>query len=402
MSKPDGGQACNFIESFGLDGAEFKQSVIDFFPDIVYACDLDNRKLIYTTEKITSVLGFTLLDLKEWDYDLMRLVYKDDAENVLKELEKYTTLQNDAIHSYQCRFNRKSEGWLTVKVTGKVIKRNSDGRPSSLLFIAQDVSNQVVAAEERRAIGELKSSVSNLEEFTQIASHDIQEPLRRIATFSERMKAKFASDLNGEAMGYLDRIMRTSRNAHLLIDGLLDFLQLDHKHLHFVTTDLNVLLGEVKDDLELRTEELEATITWGNLPRLEVIPQQIKQLFVNLISNALKFRKPERSIVVSLDARKLTAEDVRNYQLKHGLDYYEITVRDNGVGFNTAATENMFKMFQRFHNKSAYPGAGIGLAICRKIVDKHRGLIMARSVPGEGATFTVVLPVNQIKRHEPN
>jgi PAS domain S-box-containing protein len=548
MRDPGGEIIHNFNELFesGVEEA-FQQSIFDFLPEIIYVYDVDQRKLFYINKKVSSVLGFTGDDLKEWNYDLMKLVHEEDTDLVLEELEKCKDLEDEVTKSYQCRFNMKVGGWLTAKVTGKVIKRNSIGRPSSLLFVAQDISGHLKAAEELAAINaqirekeelmrdykeqvdvkeeflecgswkitfadgvmtwsdgmyllfgydllndkhsivvnqalyhshmlakdferaiqfqspltstenkyhgeyeittrggekklietfarvvrgsdgdpermlgtshnitrirtfdeereknisKLKDSVSNLEEFTQIASHDIQEPLRRIATFSERMKDKFAADLNGEAMGYLDRIMKTSKNAHLLIDGLMDFLQLDHKHQHFATTDLNALLGEVKEELELRMEESKATIISENLPRLEVIPEQIKQLLVNLISNALKFRKPDRALVVSFGARKLTAADIEKHQLSARSDYYEVTVKDNGVGFNAASAEKMFQMFQRFHNKSTYAGAGIGLAICRKITDKHRGLIMARSVVGEGATFSVVLPVRQMKDNE--
>jgi len=361
MSNAGGEMIHNFSELFG-SGVEkvFQTTFFDFFPDIIYVYDLQEKKLRCINKRISGILGFT----------------------------------------YQCRFNRKSGGWSTVNVIGRVIKRDATGIPLSLLFIAQDISSQIIAAEELKAINDLKNSVSNLEEFTQIASHDIQEPLRRIATFSERMKAKFATDLNGEAMGYLDRIMKTSKNAHLLIDGLLDFLQLDHKQLHFVTTDLNALLIEVKDELELLIEESQATISSGNLPKLEIIPQQIKQLLVNLVSNALKFQKPGRPLAVFFDARKLSAADATSYQLDSLSDYYVISVKDNGVGFNTAISEKMFQMFQRFHNKSVYPGAGIGLAICRKITDKHRGLIMAHSVVGEGATFSIILPVKQMKSYE--
>jgi PAS domain S-box-containing protein len=545
MSTKGGEIIHNFNQLFesGVEEA-FQQSIFDFFPDIIYVYDVDQRKLRYINKKVSTVLGFTDDDLKRWNYDLFKLVHEDDLDLVSIELEEYTGLADEITRSYQCRFNCKGGGWLTARVTGKVIKRNAVGIPSTLLFIAQDISNHIKATEQLAAINalirekedllsdykeqidvkeeflecgswkltlsdkvmtwsdgmyllfgydlqndkpsivineslyhshmltqdfekaiqfqdlrtnvenrydreyqittrsgekklietfariirgsdgnpermlgtshniteirnfdqeqeknisKLKDSVSNLEEFTQIASHDIQEPLRRIATFSETMKAKFAADLNGEAMGYLDRIMKTSKNAHLLIDGLLDFLQLDHKHQHFSTADLNTLLVEVKDDLELRLDESQATITSESLPRLEVIPQQIKQLLVNLISNALKFRKPDRPLVIAFDARKLTTVEKTNYHLHTRTDYFIITVEDNGVGFKEGSTEKMFQMFQRFHSKSTYAGAGIGLAICRKITDKHRGLIMAQSVAGEGATFSIVLPVKQMK-----
>jgi PAS domain S-box-containing protein len=389
----------NFSELFGSGVEEvFQKNFFDIFPDIIYVYDLHEKKLKCINKRVSSVLGFTLDDLNKWDYDLMELIHEDDVEIVRSDLEKYTDAEDDGIHSYQCRFNRKPKGWLTVNITGKVIKRNSSGRPSSVLFIAQGLTNQPSTSEELKAISELKNSVSNLEEFTQIASHDIQEPLRRIATFSERMKEKFAADLNGEAMGYLDRIMKTSKNAHLLIDGLLDFLQLDHKYLHFITTDLNSILAEVKDELELRIEESQAIVSSGNLPRLEVIPQQIKQLLVNLISNALKFKSPDRSLVISFDSRKLVSSEIEKYSLNPLSEYYQITVKDNGVGFNEATADKMFQMFQRFHNKATYAGAGIGLAICRKIADKHLGRIMANSVLGEGATFSLVLPIRQLKQ----
>lgn len=547
MSKIAATAPHNFNELFesGVEEA-LQQSVFDFFPGIIYVYDANQKKLRYVNKGISEVLGYTYDDLNEWDHDLNKLIFKEDIETVQKELEKYNDLKDEESHSYHCRLNHKQGDWVHFQVTGKIIKRNDQGRPSSLLFIAKDTSQQMKAAEELKAINlqikeqeellldykervdikeeilecgswkitmgddritwsdgmypifgydakldkaslvinedlysrhmtgstfkkaqqfrddvlkdandyhreypiitnkgekriietfakiirdksgaairvlgttqnvtvarnsekekerhidQLNNSVTNLADFTYIASHDIQEPLRKIATFSARMKEKFANDLNDEARSYLDRILNTSRSAHLLIDGLMGFLQLDHQQQRFKKTDLNVLLEEVKVELELRLEETQATIIAKPLPVLEVNALQIKQLMVNLLLNAFKFRKPESLLVIEIDSKKLTTEEVKKEHLEEGSEYVRISIQDNGVGFVEAPSGKMFQMFQRFHNKADYPGAGIGLAICKKIIDKHNGLISAWSEPGKGATFSFVLPVKQSLTH---
>ncbi len=538
----------NFNELFESGVAEaLHQSIFDFFPGIIYVYDAENKKLSYVNKKISEVLGYSSDDLSGWNHDLNKLIFKDDLEAVQKELEKYDGLKNDESHSYDCRLNRKAGDWVHFQITGKIIRRGENGKPSSLLFVAKDISSQLKSDEELKTIStaikekeelladykeqidlkeellecgsweisfpektifwsdgmyrlfgydpvldkgkivvneelysnhmtdvifkkanqfrdnvmknesqytreyeirtkggeermietsaklfrdskgevirvlgttrnitqlrksekelehnirKLKSSLTDLEDFAHVASHDIQEPLRKITSFSERMKAKFADDLNDEAKNYLDRILNTSKNAHLLIDGLMSFLQLDNHHQLFKKTDLNVLLEEVKGELELKMEETEATIIAGKLPVLEVIPLQVRQLMVNLMLNAFKFRKKETLLVIEIAGKKLTPPEVKRHELESEGDFYEITIKDNGVGFLEAGTEKMFQMFQRFHNKSDYPGAGIGLAICKKIVDKHNGLILAHSVPEQGATFSIILPAKQIKSNE--
>jgi light-regulated signal transduction histidine kinase (bacteriophytochrome) len=241
-------------------------------------------------------------------------------------------------------------------------------------------------------IQQLKGAVTNLEEFTYIASHDIQEPLRRIASFSERMKEKFAPELNSEANQYLDRIISSSRNAHHLIDGLRAFLQLDHQHTMPTKTDLNLLVEEVREELELRLEESGAKLIIHTLPVIEVVPVQIKQLFTNLFANSIKFRSGQAPLTIEVSGHLIPATPSPDSSKG---EYCEIIIRDNGIGFDESHSQNMFQMFQRFHPRSDYPGAGIGLAICKKIVTRHHGFISAQSKPGDGAQFTLLLPVYQ-------
>ena len=325
------------------------------------------------------------------------LYRKHMTEHAFEKALRFTedTVKKDNGREHEYEITTKDGEKRRIESFAK-INRDRSGNAINILGTAHNITrSKKFEYELEQNINKLKTSVVDLEEFTYMASHDIQEPLRKIATFSARMKTKFADDLNDEAKNYLDRILTTSKSAHLLIDGLMSFLQLDHQHQLFKKTDLNILMDEVKVELELRMEESEATIIVKKLPILEVIPLQIKQLLVNLTLNAFKFRKRETLLVIEIESRKLTALEIEKHHLNAATDFYEILIKDNGIGFTEGATDKMFQMFQRFHNKSDYPGAGIGLAICKKIIDKHNGLISASSIPGQGATFSIILPSKQ-------
>jgi light-regulated signal transduction histidine kinase (bacteriophytochrome) len=173
---------------------------------------------------------------------------------------------------------------------------------------------------------------------------------------------------------------------------LMEFSRLSRRSEGFGKEDMNKLVGEVITDLELKIEETAAKIEIGNLPELEVIGIQIKQLFSNILLNAIKFRKAGVSPEIQISSKKLTRAEASSRGLSPRQDFYQFTIKDNGIGFENQYAETIFQMFQRLNSKSDYPGSGIGLALCRKIIENHHGVISADGVPGEGATFTFVLP----------
>jgi len=220
----------------------------------------------------------------------------------------------------------------------------------------------------------------------------MHEPLRKVHSFADRLKTKFAESLPEEARGYLDRILTATQNARLMIDGLMEFSRLSRRTEGFEKASLGTLAAEVVTDLELKVEETGARIDVGPLPELEVIPIQIKQLFSNIILNAIKFRKPDVAPHIEIRSHKLSRDETGKLNLDARKDFYGITIKDNGIGFENQYAETIFQMFQRLNSKSDYPGSGIGLALCKKIVENHHGIISAYGVPGKGATLSFFLP----------
>jgi PAS domain S-box-containing protein len=283
-----------------------------------------------------------------------------------------------------------------IETYGTII-RDDNNKPIKSIGTTRDVTTiRLYEQELQRKIIELDRSNKDLEEFAYIASHDLQEPLRKVSTFGERLLSKFSDQLGEEGTAYLVRMRAASENMSLLIENLLEFSLLSRKNQPYKECDLNSILKEVQTELELVIEETNTTIISKKLPVLEAIPSQMKQLFNNLISNAIKFRKSQVPPIIEIDCKKLNTTDKDTYGLTSGSDFYKITIEDNGIGFEEEYATKIFQIFQRLHGKAEYGGAGIGLAICKKIADNHHGLIFADSTAGNGATFTIILPEKNI------
>jgi signal transduction histidine kinase len=233
-----------------------------------------------------------------------------------------------------------------------------------------------------RQAAELARSNAELEQFASIASHDLQEPLRKVQTFAAHLKAQEHDRLSEEGQDFLRRMSEAAGRMRALIDDLLLFSRVSTKARPFVPVDLGEIVSSVLVDLEVSIEESGAHVTVGTLPTIEADPVQMGQLMQNLLGNALKFRRDGVVPEVDVDARLVG-------------EIAELTVRDNGLGFESQYATRIFRAFERLHGSSAYPGTGIGLALCRKIVERHHGTITAESQFEQGATFTVRLPVEQ-------
>lgn len=244
-------------------------------------------------------------------------------------------------------------------------------------------------------VRELDRSNKELEEFAYIASHDLQEPLRKITSFSERLKEKLPSNLEPDVQLYLNRMLAATDNMRTLIDNLLEFSRTSRISEPFVKTDLNNIISEVKADLELKIEETSTNISSEILPVIDAIPMQMRQLFTNLFTNAIKFKGDQATPKIDIKCAELNEEEKENNHLRHNIKYYKIVVKDHGIGFDQEFAMKIFQIFQRLHGKAEYPGSGIGLAICKKIVENHAGRIFAESEPGKGAEFITILPESQ-------
>ena len=248
------------------------------------------------------------------------------------------------------------------------------------LASVNDELESLNAALERRA-AELARSNAELEQFASIASHDLQEPLRKVRTFTQQLTVTDADQLSDKGRDYLERANAAAERMQGLIEDLLKFSRVATHGRPFEPVDLHEVVRGVLDDLELEVECSGAVVRVGDLPTIDGDEPQLRQLMQNLISNALKFRREDVAPEVEIGASA-------------GEGSVEITVRDNGIGFEPQYSGRIFRVFERLHGRNRYPGTGIGLALCRKIAERHGGTIVGDGEPGEGATFTVTLPVH--------
>jgi PAS domain S-box-containing protein len=242
----------------------------------------------------------------------------------------------------------------------------------------------------------LTRSNSELASFAYIASHDLQEPLRKIQVFANWITDKNYETFSDVTKDYFDRILKASKRMQHLITALLDYSRISKAESAFFTKDLNELVIDVKTNLRELLDETHAAIVISKLPVIRVIPHQVMQLFSNIFINAIKYRKPDTTPRIEISARNIPSTELK-LPASTFLDsshYWEIRIKDNGIGFEQKNAERIFELFQRLHGRSEYEGTGIGLAICSKIAQNHNGYIIAEGQPGVGATFIIYLPVN--------
>jgi light-regulated signal transduction histidine kinase (bacteriophytochrome) len=240
----------------------------------------------------------------------------------------------------------------------------------------------------------LSRSNEYLQQFAYVASHDLQEPLRKIKSFGDLLKSQYEAQL-GEGAIHLGRMQAAADRMSRLIKDLLNFSRISTQQEVFQSVSLTEVVTTVLSDLDLRIEEVNAVIEVGPLPSLQGDRLQLEQLFLNLLSNSLKFRQANVPPEIRVSSQKVAAISLPPSvkPTRPAAIYHRIDVTDNGIGFEAKYVDRIFQVFQRLHNRKDFAGTGVGLAICEKVVDHHGGAITAVSQPGEGATFSVYLPV---------
>lgn len=320
---------------------------------------------------------------------------------------------------YEVRIISGHQKYKWVRINGRVLF-DKNGKPISLLGVVQDISNQkdyteqldklvqerteelqtlneeLVATNEElsEANERLLSANRELEQFAYVASHDLQEPLRKLQTFSHLLRDRFSTQLNEGALAYVEKIKSSAARMSHLIKDLLDYSRLAHNKPLFQPIDLNMIITNVLSDYELLIAQKKATIEVDDLPTVHAIPIQMNQLFHNLIGNSLKFVRKTTVPVIAIKCEEAKGEEVKDFvRLKKDKIYFKFTVSDNGIGFSQQYADQIFSIFQQLNDKSKFGGYGIGLSLCKRIVENHSGVIYANGVENEGATFTFFLPV---------
>lgn len=378
-----------------------------------------NNELILTKESFEHAEEIASISHWEWNLDTNQLTYSDNQylllgcqpgefeptiENYLKYIHPddwhiITSGSQKALSQQQpseaiFRVIRKDGALRYFKSTGKML--TDDIGKKIIIGINYDITEQYLASktlEDKNS--ELLRSNIELASFNHVASHDLQEPLRKIQMFISRIYDDKELNLSERNKDYFNRIQSSASRMQVLIDDLLAYSRVNGTDKIFERVDMNDVLETVLYEMMQAQiiDEKKVKIKYGRLPDVQGIPFQLKQLFTNLIGNSLKYSDPSRPPVIDIRSVMVSGAEVPNAKADSKRKYNKISVSDNGMGFEQEYAEKIFSLFQRLHDKLTFSGTGIGLAICKKVVENHHGFIAANGVPGEGATFEIYLPV---------
>ena len=345
----------------------------------------ETATLIYQREKLKHI---PIVFITAHSYDDANIVkgYKTGAVHYI-----YKPIQPDLLRAKVSVFvelYKKNHQLVAQELKLKAINKSLEIEVKDR--IASEAKVNELNKQLLKNIEQLESTNKELDQFAFIASHDLQEPLRKIRTFSDRIVSKYGDKINDDGKIYIEKMQAACERMQTLINDILSFSKISISKNALVYSDMNVLLNEVLSDMDMQIQEKNATIKVDNLPKLYVYPAIIKPLFQNLISNSLKYSQKNVQPEINITSR---IEPVNSSDKIIVNKYCRINVEDNGVGFEQQYAEQIFTMFKRLHGNSEYAGTGIGLAICKKIVEEHHGYISAKGFVNKGSIFTISLPI---------
>jgi hypothetical protein len=352
--------------------------------------DID-RDIFEYSDNLYRLLGEQPQSFEAKFENFVKYVHPEDVIKLHEQVEKMKEEKNLPFIYY--RIIQKNGNIRHFKAYAKIVV-NLDSNHKKLLGTTTDITEEIESfklLEDRNL--ELERNNKELSSFNYVASHDLQEPLRKIQTFVSRLEDTEKDNLSSRGDLYLDRIKNAATRMRSLIDDLLQYSRTNKAEKVLEKVDVNILLENAKQDLAEVILEKNAVITSDTFPVMKVIPFQVQQLFFNLIGNSIKYSSPDKSPVIKLSYDKIAADDAPEIKRPKYSTYHKIEINDNGIGFDPEYSEKIFELFSRLHNKDDFSGTGIGLSICKKIVENHEGFIFANSVKNVGSTFTFYLPL---------
>ncbi|WP_438966625.1 PAS domain-containing protein [Flavobacterium sp.] len=351
--------------------------------------NFNTNKFTYSDNKFR-LLGFEPQSFDPTIEKLLEFIHPDDKNTVVKAYE--SALKTFTIPSMDYKIITKDGAIRHFKTIAKSYTDLQGNQ--SMIGTTQDVTDEYEKNQHIKDRNkELEQKIKELNEFNHVASHDLQEPLRKIQTFISRINDKEKENLSEFGLEYLHRIEKASNRMRILINDLLQYSRTNRAEKNLIKVDLNESLNNTLSELSQYIEEKKAEISFEVLPVIDGIDFQIQQLFLNLISNSLKYSKEEIAPIINIKYEEVNANNEALLKDSSTKKYYKIDFSDNGIGFEQEHADKIFLLFNRLHGKTEYHGTGVGLAICKKIVENHNGFIFAKSQVGIGSTFTIYIPL---------
>lgn len=385
-----------------IEKLRFKNKQLEIFKESTNQSEIINKhgswrwnidqNTFHFSDNLFRLLGEEPNSFEQTIESFLKFVHPEDVLKLSKQVEEMK--ENKDLPFIVYRVVHSNGEIRHLKSYGKSIS-NKDGT-QQLLGTTTDITDEIdhYNTLEKRNL-ELELNNKELEAFNYVASHDLQEPLRKIQTFLSRLRDKEDDKFSDSGKLYIERINNAANRMRLLIDDLLQFSRTNKADEALEKVNINTLFQAAQEDLAEDIVSLKAQIIAEKIPPIKVIPFQIQQLFSNLLSNSLKYSVKKRPPIIRVSYDLVQGADDKRLPQSGDQAYHKITFVDNGIGFEPEYAEQIFSLFSRLHNKNEYSGTGIGLAICRKITDNHGGFIFASSAPSQGATFTLFLPAQE-------
>lgn len=382
-----------------LKNSEQKFRILaDTLPALVWIADASGH-LYYFNRSVYEYSGLSEVTLNKVGW--LDIVHPDDRESNLKAWIQ--SVETGEPFIFEHRF-RRHDGVYRWQLSRAVPQYNANGQIEMWVGSSTDIHDHRIFTDElekqvqertvelRNSNEALVKSNTELAQFAYVASHDLQEPLRKIQTFTTLINEMEKGKLSDRGMEIFKRIRSTADRMQQLVIDLLSYSRVNKVDNHFAKTDLTYLMDSILNELEESVEQRKIRVQVDPLPTITAIPFQMEQLFTNLLSNSVKFSDPQKASELHVRYAFLPAGSLEIPALKKEFSYHQFEIADNGIGFDNEYREKIFQVFQRLHGKEAFPGTGIGLAICKKIIDNHQGAMIAHGEVGKGATFTIYIP----------